>query len=92
MLSSHVTMKNNLLRGLFGVSSPRPKVVRPAPQPTEPNENIDYEKIRGLSNIAMSGLTYGKPHTVGQASRISGVTYNDIGILIANISAFLEKK
>lgn len=55
-------------------------------------ENIDYEKIRGLSNIAMSGLTYGKPHTVGQASRISGVTYNDIGILIANISAFLEKK
>ena len=55
-------------------------------------ENIDYEKIRGLSNIAVSGLTYGKPHTVGQASRISGVTYNDIGILIANISSFLEKK
>ena len=46
-------------------------------------ENIDYEKIQGLSNIAISGLMYGKPATIGQASRISGVTYNDIALLIA---------
>ena len=48
-------------------------------------ENIDYEKIQGLSNIAISGLMYGKPATIGQANRISGVTYNDIALLIAVI-------
>ncbi len=48
-------------------------------------ENIDYKKIQGLSNIAISGLIYGKPETIGQASRISGVTYNDIALLIAMI-------
>ena len=48
-------------------------------------ENINYEEIKGLSNIAISGLTYGKPKTIGQASRISGVTYNDIALLIAII-------
>ncbi|RRD40797.1 tRNA uridine-5-carboxymethylaminomethyl(34) synthesis enzyme MnmG [Leptotrichia sp. OH3620_COT-345] len=48
-------------------------------------ENINYEEIQGLSNIAISGLTYGKPETIGQASRISGVTYNDIALLIAVI-------
>lgn len=46
-------------------------------------ENINYEQIQGLSNIAISGLMYGKPKTIGQASRISGVTYNDIALLIA---------
>lgn len=47
--------------------------------------DIDYEKIKGLSNIAISGLIYGQPKTIGQASRISGVTYNDIALLIAYI-------
>ena len=50
-------------------------------------KNIDYESIKGLSNIAISGLSYGKPSTIGQASRISGVTYNDISLLII----FLKK-
>ena len=37
-------MENNPLRGLFGVSSPRPVEQRVAPQPTEPIENeIPYE-------------------------------------------------
>ena len=36
-------MESNPLRGLFRVSSPRPKVVRAAPQPTEATENIYYE-------------------------------------------------
>ena len=48
-------------------------------------ENINYEEIKGLSNIAISGLTYGNPKTIGQASRISGVTYNDIALLISII-------
>ena len=48
-------------------------------------ENIEYEKIQGISNIAASSLVYAKPKTVGQAIRISGVTHNDIGILISII-------
>ena len=32
-------MESNSLRGLFGVSSPRPVEQRVAPQPTEPIEN-----------------------------------------------------
>ena len=48
-------------------------------------ENIEYEKIQGISNIAVSSLSYAKPKTVGQAIRISGVTHNDIGILISII-------
>ena len=49
-----------------------------------PNE-INYENIKGLSNIAISGLTYAKPDTIGQASRLSGITHNDITLLIAFI-------
>ena len=36
-------MENNLLRGLFGVSSPRPEAQRVAPQPTESTEPIENE-------------------------------------------------
>ena len=47
-LLSLVTMENNPLRGLFGVSSPRPKEQRVAPQPTTPTENIYYEIPSGM--------------------------------------------
>ena len=41
-------MENNPLRGLFGVSSPRPEVLRVATQPTKPTENIYYETPSGM--------------------------------------------
>ena len=41
-------MESNPLRGLFGVSSPRPEAQRVAPQPTEPTENIYYEIPSGM--------------------------------------------
>ena len=41
-------MENNPLRGLFGVSSPRPVEQRFTPQPTEPTENIYYEIPSGM--------------------------------------------
>ena len=41
-------MESNPLRGLFGVSSPRPEVVRATPQPSEPTENIYYEIPSGM--------------------------------------------
>src|SRR6187401_2126196 len=36
-------MTHNPLRGLFGVSSPRPEEQRVAPQPTAPTENVCFE-------------------------------------------------
>ena len=43
-------MESNPLRGLFGVSSPRPVEQRVAPQPTEPteNENVNFEIPSGM--------------------------------------------
>ena len=41
-------MENNPLRGLVGVSSPRPEEQRVAPQPIEPIENIYYEIHLGM--------------------------------------------
>ena len=40
-------MESNPLRGLFGVSSPRPVEQRVAPQPTE-NENVCFEIPSGM--------------------------------------------
>ena len=41
-------METNPLRGLFGVSSPRPEEQRVVPQPTEPTENIYFEIPSGM--------------------------------------------
>ena len=41
-LLSLVTMENNPLRGLFGVSSPRPETQLATHQTTAPTENIEY--------------------------------------------------
>ena len=41
-------MENNPLRGLFGVSSPRPETQLATPQPTAPTENIEYEIPSGM--------------------------------------------
>ena len=41
-------MENNPLRGLFGVSSPRPEPQLITPQPTAPTKNIEYEIPSGM--------------------------------------------
>ena len=41
-------MEDNPLRGLFGVSSPRPETQRVTPQPTAPTKNIGYEIPSGM--------------------------------------------
>ena len=41
-------MESNPLRGLFGVSSPRPVEQRVAPQPTKPTENVYFEIPSGM--------------------------------------------
>ncbi|QCI21904.1 tRNA uridine-5-carboxymethylaminomethyl(34) synthesis enzyme MnmG [Buchnera aphidicola] len=44
--------------------------------------NCDYHKIKGLSSEVVKKLNYYKPISIGQASRISGITPAAISILL----------
>ncbi len=45
-------------------------------------EDLDYSKLGGLSAEAKGKLSEIKPASIGQASRISGVSPNDVSILL----------
>ena len=49
--------------------------------------DIDFERIRGLSNEAKERLSIVKPVTIGQASRVAGVTPADVSVLIIWLDA-----
>ncbi len=46
------------------------------------NENFDYKKLKALSAEAIEKLNKIKPKTLGQASRISGVSPADISVIM----------
>ena len=46
------------------------------------HEDFDYEKFKSLSTEARQKLTKIKPRTLGQASRISGVSPSDVSVLM----------
>lgn len=48
-------------------------------------KDINYNEIKGISNIAKSGLNEVRPLSIGEATRISGVTSNDVTLIVAHI-------
>ena len=55
-------------------------------------EGIDYENIDNIRKEARQKLTEIRPLSVGQASRISGVSPSDIAVLLVYIEQFLRSK
>ena len=55
-------------------------------------EDIDYEKIHGLSNEARQRLRATRPDTLGQASRLEGITPATLSLLLIHLKKrYLEK-
>lgn len=50
-------------------------------------DDMDYTKIKGLSNAARERLLQVRPRSVGQAARLSGVTPSDVSILLVAMKA-----
>ncbi|HUH19881.1 tRNA uridine-5-carboxymethylaminomethyl(34) synthesis enzyme MnmG [Albibacterium sp.] len=50
------------------------------------NPEFEYSKLNSLSKEAREKLNKVKPRTIGQASRISGVTPSDISVLVVHLS------
>ena len=55
-------------------------------------ENIDYEQIKGISLEGRQKLNKFKPHSIGQASRISGVSPADVSVLLIYLQQLKEKQ
>jgi tRNA uridine 5-carboxymethylaminomethyl modification enzyme len=55
-------------------------------------EGIDYADVRGLSFEARQKLTQHRPETIGQASRISGITPAAISLLMVHLKRGLGRR
>lgn len=55
-------------------------------------KEIDYEEIKGLRLEARQKLNKVKPNSVGQASRISGVSPADISVLLIYLETYQKEK
>jgi len=55
------------------------------------SSDIDYEQIKGLSLEARQKLNKQKPSSIGQASRISGVSPSDISVLLIYLNQIKKR-
>ena len=55
-------------------------------------EDMDYVSVRGLSNEARQRLVAARPTTLGQASRLEGMTPSAISLLLIHIKKRQLKK
>jgi len=64
----------------------RSEVARQLAQETLPiPPELDYAQVRGLSTEARQKLSAGRPETVGQAARISGITPAAVSLLLVHL-------
>ncbi|MGA7816004.1 FAD-dependent oxidoreductase, partial [Caballeronia sp.] len=54
-------------------------------------ESFDYAEVRGLSFEARQKLTQFRPETIGQASRISGITPASISLLMVHLKRIMGR-
>ena len=55
-------------------------------------EGLDYAEVRGLSFEARQKLSQIRPETIGQASRISGITPAAISLLMVHLKRGLGRR
>ena len=55
------------------------------------SEDMDYDSIKALSSEVRQKLTLHKPETIGQASRIQGVTPASISILLVYLKTYKKQ-
>jgi tRNA uridine 5-carboxymethylaminomethyl modification enzyme len=58
---------------------------RLAHEDTRLPRDLDYRDVRGLSNEVQQKLDAHKPETIGQATRISGITPAAISLLLVHL-------
>ena len=54
--------------------------------------NLEYDRIKGLSNEVKQKLAEHRPETLAQASRISGVTPAAVSLLLVHLKKISQKK
>lgn len=55
-------------------------------------EDIEYEDVKGLRIEAIQKLSKIRPISIGQASRISGVSPADISVLLIYLEHYYKSK
>ena len=81
LIETDFKYEGHILRQRQQVDRMRRQETRPLPH------SLDYHSLEGLKREARQRLSEIRPHTLGQAARISGITPADIAIL----SIWLEK-